>query len=82
VRRGPTPTAVPGSHAPEAPQVRMRREYWLLEAPRADAQRVSPVGLVGVGPTWRAEEEVSGWVRIDAGPFTGWAPTDAIEFAR
>ncbi len=57
----------------------MAREFWLLEAPRPDAQRL-PIGLLGVGPIWDAREEVDGWVRIDAGPFTGWAPRDAVQF--
>jgi hypothetical protein len=79
VQRGPTPTPVAGSQAPRSTKVKMRRDYWLLEAPRPDAQRL-PIGLVGVGPAWDAKEEASGWVRIDAGPFTGWAPVDAVEF--
>jgi hypothetical protein len=57
----------------------MLRDYWLLEAPRSDAARLE-VGLVGMGRTWTAKEQTSAWVRIDAGPFTGWAPLDAVEF--
>lgn len=58
----------------------MRREFWALAAPRADAQRVQPIGLLSPGRTWDAKEQVDGWVRIDAGPFTGWVPIDAVEF--
>jgi hypothetical protein len=79
--RGPTPTAVPGSRPPETPLVKMRRQYWLLVAPQAGAARLE-VGLVGGERTWTVKEEVDGWVRIDAGPFTGWAPRDAVDFVR
>ena len=78
VRRGPTPTAVPGGRPLPNVKVRMRREYWLLEAPRGDARRLE-IGLVGMGRPWDAVEETDTWVRIDAGPFTGWAPRDAVE---
>jgi hypothetical protein len=81
VNRGATPTAVPGSRAPEAQVVKMRRQFWLLEAPQPSAARL-PVGLVGGERTWDVKEQVEGWVRIDAGPFTGWAPVDAVEFVR
>ena len=57
----------------------MRQEYWLLEAPRSDSQRL-PVGLIGTERVWTAKEEVDGWVRIDAGPFTGWAPASLVDF--
>jgi hypothetical protein len=79
VTRGPSPTPVPGSRPPRAARVRMRQEYWLLEAPRPDAQRLR-VGLLGTARDWEAREEVDGWVRIDAGPFTGWAPESTVEF--
>jgi hypothetical protein len=79
IQRRPTPTAVPGSRPPRAATLKLRQEYWLVEAPRADAQRL-PVGLLGTQPTWAAKEEVDGWVRIDAGPFTGWAPSNLVEW--
>lgn len=79
VRRGSTPTPVAGSRPPRTPKVKLKREYWLLEAPRSDAQRLE-VGLLGAGPHWDAKEETDTWVRIDAGPFTGWAPIDVVEF--
>jgi hypothetical protein len=79
VRRGPTPTPVQGSRPPPSSKVKMKREFWLLEGPRVDAQRL-PIGLVGQDRTWDVKEETDGWVRIDAGPFTGWAPRDAVEF--
>ncbi|TAK22304.1 MAG: hypothetical protein EPO26_11425 [Chloroflexota bacterium] len=81
VNRGATPTRVAGGFTPRGSKVRVKADYWLLEAPRADAQRLPQIGLVGVGRTWDAKEQTpSGWVRIDAGPFTGWAPLDVIEF--
>lgn len=80
ISRGPTPTAHPGSRPARTGQVKMKEDYWLLEAPRTDAQRLAPIGLVGRGPNWSAREEVEGWVRIDAGPFTGWAPLAVVEF--
>jgi hypothetical protein len=70
---------MPGSRPPTSTKVTMREQYWLLELPRDDAQRL-PIGLIGTGREWDAKEMVGGWVRIDAGPFTGWAPTSVVTF--
>ena len=79
IPRQPSPTAVPGSRPPRSATVRLKQEYWLLEAPNEGAQRL-PVGLIGTGRTWPAKEEANGWVRIDAGPFTGWAPVSVVDY--
>ena len=78
--RGATPTAWPGARPARSRAVRMIRQVWLLEAPRADAPRVLPVGAIAPGVDAMAVEEAEGWVRIDPGPFTGWAPVDTVEF--
>jgi hypothetical protein len=78
--RGPTPTRWAGATPPEARKVRLVRQVWLLVEPRADAGRVLPVGAIAPGVEAEAVEVVEGWVRIDPGPFTGWAPLDAVRF--
>jgi hypothetical protein len=78
--RGPTPTAWPGTTAPPTRKVRLVQQVWLVEEPRADATRVLPIGAIAGGVEAEAIEVVGGWVRIDPGPFTGWAPLEAVQF--